>query len=226
MTTKARVLLVDDTVLFRRAIASLLGAQSDFEVVGEASNGQEGVALAAQLRPDIAIVDLDMPVMGGLECARIVRERLPGTKIVMLTVSDDDEAFHEAVRIGVHGYLLKDLNPEQLFEMMRAAMRDETPVSPALVTRLLADLRAAERTSDVRVPRVVHDHDAALSARELEIMQLVAQGLSNREIGSRLTITEGTVKNHVHNALAKLKLSNRIQAATYLVSQGLGAPRR
>ena len=215
-----RVLLADDQALFRRAIGSLLDAQPDFQVVGEAANGLESVEKARALRPDLIVLDIEMPIMDGLEAARVIRDTLPEVKVVVLTVCEDDEHLLEAVRRGVHGYLLKDLRPEELYDMLRSVMRDETPVSPALVTRLLAELR------NTVPPSAGAARDAArkptLSHRELEILQLVAQGLSNREIGSRLSITEGTVKNHVHNALHKLHMDNRIQAAAYIVREGLG----
>ena len=129
----------------------------------------------------------------------------------MLTVVDDDEHLMAAVRLGVHGYLLKDLHPDEMFAMVRAAMRDESPVAPSLVGRLLAALRDNGRT-----PVSPQSEESALSARELEVLRLVADGLSNKQIGTALSITEGTVKNHVHNALAKLGMDNRIQAAAYI----------
>lgn len=220
LTKPARILLADDLPLFRRAIATLIDEQSDLEVVGQADNGVEAVELAQALRPDIVVLDVEMPVMDGIAAARRLREALPETRIVMLTVWEDDDHLLEAVRLGVHGYLLKDLRPEELYDMLRCVMRDETPVSPALVSRLLSALRDSGRTT-----AVPHSGTPELSARELEVLRLVADGLSNKEIGARLSITEGTVKNHVHNALAKLGMDNRIQAAAYIVRQGLGTPR-
>ena len=219
-----RVLLVDDQQLFRGAIAGLIAQQPDFDVVGEAGNGLDGVEQARALRPDLIVMDVEMPVMDGVEAARILREQMPATKIIMLTVCDEDERLLTAIRLGVHGYLLKDLRPEQLYEMLRSVMRDETPVSPALVGRLLAELRDGGRAP--HAPAGTSPADPGLSHRELEIMRLVADGLTNTEIGVRLSITEGTVKNHVHNALHKLDMDNRIQAAAYIVRQGLGLPAR
>ena len=218
-----RVLLVDDQPLFRGAVGSLIDQQPDFEVVGEAGNGLDGVEKARALRPDLVIMDVEMPVMDGVEAAAILRDQMPATKVIMLTVCDQDAKLLAAVRLGVHGYLLKDLRPEQLYEMLRSVMRDETPVSPALVGRLLAALRDGGRSPHAPAPAAA---DPGLSHRELEIMRLVADGLTNKEIGARLSITEGTVKNHVHNALHKLEMDNRIQAAAYIVRQGLGLPAR
>lgn len=217
-----RVLLVDDQPLFRYALADLIAEQADLEVVGQAENGVQAVEQASALLPDIVVLDIEMPVMDGVEAARLIRERLPQVRVVMLTVDDDDDHLLNAVRLGVHGYLLKDLRPEELYDQLRAVMRDENPVSALLVGRLLAALRGGD-------PAQHHPSETAaktsLSQRELEILRLVADGCSNREIARSLSITEGTVKNHVHNALHKLHLDNRIQAAAYIVRQGLGTPR-
>ena len=216
----ARILLADDLALFRRAIATLLDEQEDMQVVGQAGNGVEAVEMAQALDPDVILLDVEMPVMDGIAAAARLREVTPGARIIMLTVLDDDETLLSAIRLGAHGYLLKDLHPEELYAMVRAAVRDESPLSPALVGRLMAAVR--ENGRRVAVPTTEED---ALSARELEVLRLVADGLSNKEIGSALCITQGTVKNHVHHALAKLGMDNRIQAAAYIVRQGLGRPR-
>jgi len=221
LTRPARILLADDLPLFRRAIATLIDEQEDLEVVGQADTGVEAVELAASLQPDIAVLDVEMPVMDGISAARRIRETLPEVRIVMLTVWEDDDHLLEAIRLGVHGYLLKDLRPDELYDMLRSVMRDETPVSPALVSRLLTALRETGRPT--AVPQASDQPE--LSRRELDVLRLVADGLSNKEIGSRLSITEGTVKNHVHNALAKLGMDNRIQAAAYIVRNGLGSSR-
>ena len=214
-----RILLVDDQPLFRRAIATLLAGQPGFEVVGEGENGLEALELARRLTPDLVLLDIEMPVMNGVETTRRIREELPAIKVVILTVSEEDDHFFDAIRYGAHGYLLKDLRPEQLYDLLRAVMRDETPLSPSIAGRLLREFR-----EDSERRRVVQPEESGpgLTRRELEIMQLVADGLSNKEIGVQLGITEGTVKNHVHNALEKLQLENRIQAATYVIRHGLG----
>lgn len=217
-----RILLVDDQPLFRGAIAALVAHQEDMEVVGEAENGLDGVEQARALRPDIVIMDVEMPVMNGVEAVRLLNEQGIDTKVIMLTVSEADEHVLEALRLGAHGYLLKNLRPEQLFEMLRGVVRDETPISPAVAGKLLRDLRApASRAVGAPAPATEQ-----ITRRELEILRLVAEGLSNKEIGRRLSITEGTVKNHVHNALEKLHMDNRIQAAAFIVRQGLGRPPR
>ncbi|AKT52625.1 LuxR family transcriptional regulator [Arsenicicoccus sp. oral taxon 190] len=209
--------------LFRRAIAALVDAQPDLQVVGQADNGLQGVEEARRLQPDLVVMDLEMPVMTGLEAARLILDQLPGVKVIMLTVCDDDERLLTAIRMGVHGYLLKDLHPEDLYAMLRSAARDETPVSPQLVGRLLAELRGGGLRHTSPSPQVA---EPQLSQREMDTLKLVARGMSNREIGRALSITEGTVKNHVHNALHKLGLETRIQAAAYMVRAGYAAPPR
>jgi two-component system nitrate/nitrite response regulator NarL len=212
------VLRVDDQSLFRRAIATLIDAQEDMSVVGQADDGRAGLALVAEHRPDVVLLDMEMPVMDGLEAARAITARHPATSVVMLTVNDDDEHFLGAIRAGAQGYLLKDLHPAELFDQIRSAARGRTPISPTLLPRLLEHVRRSEPAA------AVPEEDGPgniLSERELEILRLAAEGLSNREIGRRLFITEGTVKNHVHNALRKLGLENRVQATAYLVEEGL-----
>ena len=214
-----RVLLVDDQPLFRRAIATLIDEQPDMTVVGEAANGLDGVEQAHVLDPDVVVMDVEMPVMDGVRAVALLQEQAPRAKVVMLTVSDSEDSLFDALRNGADGYLLKDLRPDQLYDMLRAVMRDESPISPAIASRLLDQLRGHDA---VRLAPSEHPDGPALTRREIEILQLVADGLSNKEIGTELTITEGTVKNHVHNALEKLHLENRIQAAAYVVRHGLG----
>ena len=230
-----RILLVDDQPLFRRAIATLIGEQPEFTVVGEAANGLEAIEGAHALSPDLIVMDVEMPVMNGVEAVRILRDQLPSIKIIVLTVSESEDDLLDAIRFGAHGYLLKDLRPEQLYEMLRAVMRDETPLSPAIAGRLLEEIRrpgaGLDRSATTPSPDgprgpfdarpATPDLRSILTRRELETLQFVADGLTNKEIGSRLSITEGTVKNHVHNALEKLQLENRIQATAYVIREGL-----
>jgi DNA-binding NarL/FixJ family response regulator len=209
-------LLVDDQPLFRSALATLIDGQPDFTVVGQAENGIQALEMARDLAPDVVIMDVEMPVMDGVTAVRLMREQVPATRVLMLTVSESDEYLFDAVRFGAHGYLLKDLRPEALYDMIRLAMKGETPLSPAVAGKLLRDVRERRTAS----PAASDHNNPGLTRREIEILQLVADGLSNKEIGGRLSITEGTVKNHVHNALEKLQLENRIQAAAYVVRQG------
>jgi DNA-binding NarL/FixJ family response regulator len=214
-----RILLVDDQPLFRRALATLIADQPHMSIVGEAENGLHALEMARALRPHLVLMDVEMPVMTGVEATRRIRDELPEVKVVILTVSEADEPLFDAIRYGAHGYLLKDLRPEQLYELIRAVMRNETALSPAIAGRLLREFREGGTGKRAVVPEA---DGPLLTRREIQIMQLVSTGLSNKEIGSRLSITEGTVKNHVHNALEKLQLENRIQAAAYVVRHGLG----
>jgi DNA-binding NarL/FixJ family response regulator len=221
MSGPIRILLIDDQPLFRGAIAALLAGQPDMEVVGEAENGLVGVEQARALRPDLVILDVDMPVMNGVEAVRLIREQVMDVKVIMLTVSDSDDHVLDALRDGAHGYLLKDLRPEQLYDMIRSVMRNETPISPAVAGRLLREIR---ESGPQRVTSPSAQDTRTVTPRELEILRLVAEGLSNKEIARKLVITEGTVKNHIHNALEKLHMDNRIQAAAYVIRHGLGSP--
>ena len=214
------MLLVDDQLLFRKGLRALLEEEKDFEVVGEASDGREAIDLARTTRPDAILMDINMPICNGVEATRIIKAEQPDVKIVALTVSDDDQDLFEAIKAGAQGYLLKDLRPDELFEMLRAVMRGETPISPAIAGKLLNEFR--------RRPWHEPSETAGwdLTARELEVLQLVAEGLGNAEIGGRLFIVEGTVKNHLHNILEKLHLENRVQAAAYAIREGLVEPPR
>ncbi|MBE6477892.1 MAG: response regulator transcription factor [Propionibacteriaceae bacterium] len=214
-----RVVIADDQTLFRRAVSALIGREDDMTVIGEASNGLEVLETVGSTEPDVVILDLEMPVMNGARAAKLLRERHPDLKIVMLTVHDENELLTEAVRAGADGYLLKDLEPAELLQMIRGVMADQSPLSPKLVSGLLNQLRVGLDVQKVIVPEPDTAH--GLSRRELEIMTLVSKGMSNREIATHLTITEGTVKNHVHNALRKLGMSNRSQAAAYIIRNGL-----
>ena len=216
---KLRVLLVDDQPLFRRALATLISAQFDMTVVGEGENGRDALEKVRALHPDLVVMDVNMPVASGVDGVNAIRSAGFVTPIVMLTVSEDDDDLFESIKAGANGYLLKNVRPEQLFEDLRGVMRGEAPIAPAVASRLLDALRTGgipPRGGQAAAP----PGDAILTRRESEILQLVSSGLSNKEIANELTITEGTVKNHVHNALEKLHLTNRVQAAAYAVRQG------
>ena len=217
-----RVLLVDDQPLFRKALAGLVNAQLDMTVVGEADNGIEALDRVRDVSPDIVVMDVNMPLAGGVDGVRAIRGAGFATKIVMLTISEEDDDLFDAIRAGANGYLLKNIRPEALFEDLRGVIRGEAPIAPAIAHKLLDALREGPRPHPAAIAA---DGETALTRRETEILQLVAGGLSNKEIANHLTITEGTVKNHVHNALEKLHLTNRTQAAAYTVAQRLGTTR-
>ncbi len=215
---KLRVLLVDDQPLFRRALATLISAQFDMTVVGEAESGRDALDKVRALHPDLVVMDVNMPGTSGVDGVAAIRGAGITIPIVMLTVSEDDDDLFSAIKAGANGYLLKNVRPEQLFEDLRGVMRGEAPIAPAVAGKLLEALRTGG--IPVRGAASQAATDSILTRRESEILQLVANGLSNKEIANELTITEGTVKNHVHNALEKLHLTNRVQAAAYAVRQG------
>ena len=212
------MLLVDDQPLFRRALATLIGAQFDMTVVGEGENGRDALEKVRALKPDLVVMDVNMPGASGVDGVNAIRQAGFTIPIVMLTVSEDDDDLFESIKAGANGYLLKNVRPEQLFEDLRGVMHGEAPIAPAVASKLLDALRVGGIPA--RGQAAAPAQDSILTRRESEILQLVADGLSNKEIATVLTITEGTVKNHVHNALEKLHLTNRVQAAAYAVRQG------
>ncbi|HEX5591098.1 MAG TPA: response regulator transcription factor [Candidatus Limnocylindrales bacterium] len=219
---RLRLLLVDDQPLFRKALASLINGQFDMTVVAEASDGLEAVAQMRAHQPDLVVMDVNMPVATGIDGVREARRSGIDTPIVMLTISDEDDDLFEAIKAGANGYLLKNLKPESLFDGIRLAVRGESPISPAIASRLLEAFRHGGVPGALRAPEV-GDDGSTLTRRESEILRYVAAGMSNKEIANELTITEGTVKNHVHHALEKLHLTNRVQAAAYAVRHRMGS---
>ncbi len=203
-----RVMLVDDRSLMRDGVASLLRSQGH-EVAGEASNGQEALDMVAEVNPDLILMDIRMPVMGGLEATRAIKARHPDTKIVMLTVSDDENDLFESVKSGAHGYLLKDLEAAEFFEALDAIQRGEGVVPTRLAGNLLKEFRD-------QAARVVQgSEEDVLSAREHDVLNQVAQGLTNKEVADQLFISENTVKYHMKNILDKLHLRNRAQVIAW-----------
>lgn len=208
-----RVLIADDHKLFRQGLISLMKTRSDLvEVIGEAETGSEAIRLAVELKPDIVLMDIFMPDGDGLQAARILRETAPQVAIVMLTSSEQDEHLNEAVRIGVAGYLLKNLDGEELFELLSGIQRGEAAMTRAMAARLLKNI------SHSQTDLVKSDE---LTEREIEVLKLVALGASNQQIAKELCITINTVKSHIKSILSKLQLENRTQAATYAIKTGL-----
>ena len=210
---RIRILVVDDHPLFRRGVVATLNAQPDMQVVGEASNGYEALERVRELVPDLILMDIQMPDCDGLEATRLIMDEMPYARIVMLTVSDDDQCLFEAIKAGAQGFLLKNLEPEDLAEMVWGVFRGEAPISRTTASRILREFGRQARGENISL--------ADLSAREREVLGLVAQGLSNQEIAQSLTVSVHTVKNHLRNVLDKLHLENRVQAAVFAVRQGL-----
>ena len=218
MSDPLHILLVDDHVLFRKGVDAVLATRPEIEVVGEADDGLQAIDLARQTMPDVILMDINMPNCDGLEATRRIKGEMPHVKVVMLTVSDEDKNLFEAIKAGAQGYLIKDLKPDLLFEMLDVLARGETPLSSAMATKILQEFQAPDQsTGDVQ--QVVEP----LTAREIEVLELIVDGQSNKEIAEALVISESTVKNHLRNILEKLHLRNRIQAAVYAVRQGLVA---
>ena len=203
-----RILLTDDQSLFREALRMLITSQPDLEVVGEAANGQEAIKLAQSFRPNVVLMDLQMPVMNGVAATRQLHAAQPDCHVIALTTFDGDEYIFDCLRAGAVGYLLKDAPSESLFAAIRAAARGESFLQPSVTTRVLAEFT---RLSDQPPSSAMLVEP--LSDREHEILRLIAKGSTNREIAEALFITEGTVKNHVTNILSKLDVRDRTQAA-------------
>ena len=213
-----RVLLVDDHILFRKGLISLLAAAEGIDAIGECGDGAEAVERVRELMPDIVLMDIRMPGMNGIEATRRITEQVPHVKVVVLTVSDEDQDLFEAIKAGARGYLLKNLEPEDLRRLIRAVAAGEAALSPAMAARILDEYSAAARQ-----PQRVSPH-GVLTQREEEILALLVEGLGNKEIAHRLCISESTVRNHLHNILYKLHLDNRVQLAIYAYRQELGHP--
>jgi DNA-binding NarL/FixJ family response regulator len=216
MVEPMRVLLVDDHALSRKGLASLIDTLEDMVVVGEASDGREALERARELMPDLILMDIQMPGWDGLKATRLIKQEMPYVKIVMLTISDKDEDLFEAIKSGAEGYLLKDIKPEELFGLLRGVYRGEAPISRQTAAAILGEFaRLAQKETWVPIA------GDGMTPREREVLQLVVQGATNKEIASQLFIAENTVKNHLRNILAKLHLENRVQAAAYALRQGL-----
>jgi DNA-binding NarL/FixJ family response regulator len=215
---KLRILLTDDQSLFREALRTLLSLQADFEIVAEAENGERALALARTHKPDVILMDLRMPVMGGVEATRRVMAAVPATKVVVLTTFEEDEEIFEAMRAGALGYLLKACSADKLNESVRAAAKGAAVLEPAVTARMMAELNRLSAREGKKVSQTLAD---PLSERELGVLKLLAAGCSNKEIGAKLNITEGTVKNHMTNVLGKLGVQDRTQAALRAREMGL-----
>ena len=209
-----KILLVDDHALFRSGLRSLLQRQEDFEIVGEAADGLEGIKLVALLRPDVVLMDIDMPVMNGKQALSQILSSQPDLAVMMLTVSEDGNDLTECMRIGARGYLLKNINVDFLLDSIRRAVDGDSVLSPEMTAKLVARLRSPESNKQ-------STEIESLTPRERETLAWLAKGVSNKHIARGLDVAESTVKVHVQSILRKLNLSSRVQAAVYAVEHGL-----
>jgi two-component system NarL family response regulator len=213
-----RVLIVDDHALFRRGLQMVLDAEEGIEVVGEGSDGHEAVQKAGDLTPDVVLMDIRMPRRSGIEACAAIKEAVPSARIVMLTISDEEEDLFEAIKAGATGYLLKEIAIDEVPEAVRAVHGGQSLISPSMASKLITEFAALARSSEERQQQVPAPK---LTDREMEVLRLVARGLGNREIAKELFISENTVKNHVRNILEKLQLHSRMEAVVYAVREKL-----
>jgi DNA-binding NarL/FixJ family response regulator len=215
-----RVLLADDHRLFRKGVAATLAEHPEFQIVGEATDGLQAIAMAREFIPDVVLMDISMPGMSGLEATRQIKADFPEVKIVILTIGEEDRNLFEAIKSGAQGYLLKDVEPQHLVEMLRGVFRGEAPISRTAAAKILTEFSRQAREANTG-----DGSKTGLTAREREVLGLVASGATNKEIAATLGISPSTVKNHLQNILEKLHLENRVQAAAYALREGL-APNR
>jgi DNA-binding NarL/FixJ family response regulator len=210
-----RVLVVDDHALFRRGLQMVLGAESDVEVVGEASDGAEALKVASETLPDIVLMDVRMPRRGGIDATTAIKDAVPSAKIIMLTISDEEADLYDAIKAGATGYLLKEISTDEVATAIRAVADGQSQISPSMASKLLTEFKSMIQRTDERrlvpAPR--------LTDRELEVLKLVATGMNNRDIAKELFISENTVKNHVRNILEKLQLHSRMEAVVYAMRE-------
>lgn len=215
-----RVLVADDQALFRRGICVVLHPEESIEVVGEAADGAEALAKAEEHAPDVVLMDVRMPKMSGVDAAREIRSALPSTRIIMLTVSDEEDDLFDALKAGADGYLLKEISIEEVADAVRAVAGGQSLISPSMASKMFDEFRslAARATESEEVPA------PNLTAREMEVLRLMAQSKSNRDIAATLYISENTVKNHVRNILEKLHLHSRMEAVMYAMRKRMLDP--
>jgi NarL family two-component system response regulator LiaR len=214
MSDPIRILVVDDHTVVREGLCALIEEWSEFQVVGQAGDGEQAVRLARTLRPDVTLMDLVMPRKDGVGAIQEIKEDDPGAHILVLTSFSEDSKAFEAVKAGALGYLLKDSSSDELIQAIRDVYQGELSLQPSLALRVIRELGRPSSLPPAEQP---------LTDREVEVLKLVAQGLSNQEIGGRLCITERTVRSHVSNFLEKLHLANRTQAALYALREGLAS---
>ena len=222
MAAKTRVLIIDDHPLFRQGIRWSLEEIGDMEVVGEAENGQEAIKLAERAMPDVVLVDINLPGLNGLEVARVIKRRDPRIAMIVLSVYEDDEQLFQAIKVGAAAYSSKDVHPNDLVAMIREVSRgkylinDSVLAKPHVATRVLHQLRELASNDDEQTSALF----APLTSREIEILDCIARGLSNKEIANELSISGQTVKNHITSILSKLQVNDRTMAVIYAIQRG------
>lgn len=217
MTDAARIMIVDDHELFRQGIANLIDAQPDLKVVGQAGDGLEGLAMSRELKPDLILMDIRMPISDGLEATQLILADQPESRILMLTVQNEDEYLFAAVKAGAKGYMLKSIDSEKFLAGVRGVLAGEAVLPPSMATRLLDEFArlATQPAADS------FKEDYGLTYRELEVLELIADGATDKEIAARLALSVYTVKSHVRNILSKLQAINRWEAARRAQEEGL-----
>jgi len=215
-------MLVDDQQIVRQGLATILLYEEDIEVVGEAGDGQEAVSAAQALRPDVVLMDLKMPVLGGVPATRQIREALPETQVIVLTTYDTDDLVFQAIRAGANGYLLKDASSETLSAAIRGVVHGESQLDPTVARKVLGEFQRLAIEETTRRPPPSEDLAAEpLTPREQEVLELLVEGLSNRDIAGRMHLTEGTVRNYVSRIIAKLQANDRTQVVIEALRRGL-----
>ena len=209
------ILLVDDHLLFREGLKSLLELMEEMHIVGEAGDGEEAIAMARELMPDVILMDIRLPGMSGVEATRIIKNEMPTVEIVMLTASEDDAHLFDSLKAGAQGYVLKNVASQELAKLIHGVLAGEAAISGVMASKILAELNKNETKEERELS------GTELTKREIEVLKLIGEGFSNRQISGKLFVTESTVKKHVRNILQKLHLQNRVQVALYAVDQGL-----
>jgi len=210
-----KVLIVDDHALLREGLAKILSLDEDLEIIGEAGRGEEAVNLARRLNPDVVLMDINMPGLNGIEATKLIKAELPRIGIIALTIHDDEEYIFELVRAGVSGYVLKDIQPERLIAAIKDVAQGKSVIHPDITAKLLGEFNRLSK----RKARPTSFDD--LTERELDVLELIAKGMANRDIAQRLFISEKTVKNHITNIFRKLNVDDRTQAALYAIKNKL-----